>query len=144
MCYSVKETAIDILIYIVTEKLLIKYVSFECDCTLLLTVSGYFICMQTLTDSQKPHDILESTTNTDGWTLELERVLPQLKVTIKTGMKLFPIQSCACILGIVTLFTHTTCLFFFELLFKKQCNLCHAREFTFLNRKPDILILIMG
>jgi len=49
--------------------------------------------MQTLTDSQKPHDILESTTNTDGWKLELERVLPQLKVTIKTGMKLFPIQS---------------------------------------------------
>lgn len=49
--------------------------------------------MQTLTDSQKPHDILESTTNTDGWKLELERVLPQLKVTIKTGMKLCPIQS---------------------------------------------------
>jgi hypothetical protein len=49
--------------------------------------------MQTLTDSQKPDDILESTTNTDGWKLELERVLPQLKVTIKTGMALFPRQS---------------------------------------------------
>lgn len=42
---------------------------------------------KTLTDSQKPHDILESTTNTDGWKLELERVLPQLKVTIKTDAR---------------------------------------------------------
>lgn len=39
---------------------------------------------KTFTDSQKPDDILESTTNIDGWKLELERVLPQLKVTIKT------------------------------------------------------------
>jgi estrogen-related receptor beta like 1 len=42
---------------------------------------------KTLSDSQKPHDILESTTNTDGWKLELERVLPQLKVTIKTDAR---------------------------------------------------------
>jgi hypothetical protein len=70
---------------------------------LLLTVPGHFICMQTVMDSQKPHDILESTTNTDGWKLELERVLPQLKVTIKTGMKLFPRQSFTCTLAIVNL-----------------------------------------
>lgn len=36
---------------------------------------------------QKPDDILESKTNREEWQLELERVLPQLKVTIKTGTK---------------------------------------------------------
>jgi hypothetical protein len=52
--------------------------------------------MQALTDFQKPDDILESTTDTEGWKLELERVLPQLKVTIKTGMELFLTQNFAC------------------------------------------------
>jgi hypothetical protein len=59
--------------------------------------------MQTLTDSQKPDDILESTTSTEGWKLEVERVLPQLKVTVKTGTELFPKQSSAC--------SHTTIKF---------------------------------
>lgn len=36
-------------------------------------------------ESQKPEEILESTTTSEDWQLELERVLPQLKVTIKTG-----------------------------------------------------------
>ncbi|KAJ4443521.1 intraflagellar transport protein 57 homolog [Periplaneta americana] len=40
-----------------------------------------------LADAQKPDDILESTTDIDGWKLELERVLPQLKVTIKTDAR---------------------------------------------------------
>ncbi|XP_012253436.2 intraflagellar transport protein 57 homolog [Athalia rosae] len=35
-------------------------------------------------DVQKPENILESTTDMEEWKLELERVLPQLKVTVKT------------------------------------------------------------
>lgn len=36
-------------------------------------------------ESQKPEEILESNTNSEEWRLELERVLPLLKVAIKTG-----------------------------------------------------------
>lgn len=36
---------------------------------------------------QKPDSILESRTNRDEWQLELEKVLPRLKVTVKTGIK---------------------------------------------------------
>lgn len=36
-------------------------------------------------ETYKLDDILESKTNREEWQLELERVLPQLKVTIKTG-----------------------------------------------------------
>lgn len=36
---------------------------------------------------QKPDSILESKTNRDEWQLELEKVLPRLKVTVKTGIK---------------------------------------------------------
>lgn len=39
-------------------------------------------------ESSKPDEILESTVKSDDWQVELERVLPQLKVTIKTGEKL--------------------------------------------------------
>ncbi|KAF3423809.1 hypothetical protein E2986_11959 [Frieseomelitta varia] len=42
---------------------------------------------QNFNEMQKPDDILESKTNREEWQLELERVLPQLKVTIKTGTK---------------------------------------------------------
>lgn len=35
----------------------------------------------------KPDDILEPTVDTAEWNLELERVLPQLKVTIRTDNK---------------------------------------------------------
>ncbi|XP_034247885.1 intraflagellar transport protein 57 homolog [Thrips palmi] len=38
-------------------------------------------------ESQKPEEILESTTTSEDWQLELERVLPQLKVTIKTDSR---------------------------------------------------------
>lgn len=124
MCSFVKETVIEL-----TEKLLLKYVSFQYECMLFFNIIRFFICMQNLTDSQKPHDILESTTNSDGWKLELERVLPQLKVTIKTGMKLFPIQSLYS--SHIYLIYLYCMLIFMALLFKKQCNLCRARGFTF-------------
>ncbi|CAN9503046.1 unnamed protein product [Ophioblennius macclurei] len=37
--------------------------------------------------SSKPDEILESTVNAEEWNLEVERVLPQLKVTIRTDNK---------------------------------------------------------
>ncbi|XP_043519254.1 intraflagellar transport protein 57 homolog [Frieseomelitta varia] len=42
---------------------------------------------QNFNEMQKPDDILESKTNREEWQLELERVLPQLKVTIKTDSR---------------------------------------------------------
>ncbi|XP_076628527.1 intraflagellar transport 57 [Colletes latitarsis] len=42
---------------------------------------------QNFNETQKPDDILESRTNREEWQLELERVLPQLKVTIKTDSR---------------------------------------------------------
>nr|CAD7199744.1 unnamed protein product [Timema douglasi] len=38
-------------------------------------------------ESQKPDEILESNTNFENWKLELERVIPQLKVTVKTDSR---------------------------------------------------------
>ncbi|EFN73091.1 Intraflagellar transport protein 57-like protein [Camponotus floridanus] len=38
-------------------------------------------------ETQKPDNILESNTNRDEWQLELEKVLPRLKVTIKTDSR---------------------------------------------------------
>ncbi|KAK3107866.1 hypothetical protein FSP39_023899, partial [Pinctada imbricata] len=38
-------------------------------------------------ESSKPEEILESTTDAAAWKLEVERVLPQLKVTIRTDNK---------------------------------------------------------
>uniref|UniRef100_A0A0B7A0J5 Intraflagellar transport protein 57 homolog n=1 Tax=Arion vulgaris TaxID=1028688 RepID=A0A0B7A0J5_9EUPU len=38
-------------------------------------------------DSHKPEEILESTTDAADWKLEVERVMPQLKVTIRTDNK---------------------------------------------------------
>ncbi|KAJ9585301.1 hypothetical protein L9F63_002886 [Diploptera punctata] len=40
-----------------------------------------------ITEPQKPDDILKSTTDAESWKLELERVLPQLKVTINTDAR---------------------------------------------------------
>lgn len=37
--------------------------------------------------SSKPDEILESTVDATEWNLEVERVLPQLKVTIRTDNK---------------------------------------------------------
>ncbi|CAG5136773.1 unnamed protein product [Candidula unifasciata] len=38
-------------------------------------------------ESHKPEEILESTTDAAGWKLEVERVMPQLRVTIRTDNK---------------------------------------------------------
>lgn len=40
-----------------------------------------------MNNSAKQEDILESTTDAAEWSLEVERVLPQLKVTIRTDNK---------------------------------------------------------
>lgn len=42
---------------------------------------------QNMNETQKPDNILESNTNRDEWQLELEKVLPRLKVTIKTDSR---------------------------------------------------------
>ena len=38
-------------------------------------------------EKSKPDDIMESTTDAADWKMEVERVLPQLKVTIRTDNK---------------------------------------------------------
>jgi estrogen-related receptor beta like 1 len=38
-------------------------------------------------EKSKPEEIMESTTDAADWKLEVERVLPQLKVTIRTDNK---------------------------------------------------------
>ncbi|KAJ8898051.1 hypothetical protein PR048_003411 [Dryococelus australis] len=38
-------------------------------------------------EAQKPDEIMISTTDSENWKLELERVLPQLKVTVKTDSR---------------------------------------------------------
>lgn len=43
------------------------------------------IYLQNFAENHKPDEILESTVKSEDWQVELERVLPQLKVTIKTG-----------------------------------------------------------
>ncbi|XP_070165767.1 intraflagellar transport protein 57 homolog isoform X1 [Polyergus mexicanus] len=40
-----------------------------------------------MNETQKPDNILESNTNRDEWQLELEKVLPRLKVTVKTDSR---------------------------------------------------------
>nr|XP_050854040.1 intraflagellar transport protein 57 homolog isoform X1 [Vespula vulgaris] len=42
---------------------------------------------QNMNEMYKPENILESKTNREEWQLELERVLPQLKVTVKTDSR---------------------------------------------------------
>lgn len=42
---------------------------------------------QSFNETQKPDEILQSKTSREEWQLELERVLPQLKVTIKTDAR---------------------------------------------------------
>ncbi|XP_032665421.1 intraflagellar transport protein 57 homolog isoform X1 [Odontomachus brunneus] len=42
---------------------------------------------QNINEMQKPDSILESKTNRDEWQLELEKVLPRLKVTVKTDSR---------------------------------------------------------
>ena len=45
-------------------------------------------------EKSKPEEIMESTTDAADWKLEVERVLPQLKVTIRTDNKVGP-QLCS-------------------------------------------------
>lgn len=40
-------------------------------------------------ESGKPEEIMESTTDAAEWKLEVERVMPQLKVTIRTDNKVY-------------------------------------------------------
>jgi estrogen-related receptor beta like 1 len=47
----------------------------------------YFWTWEIINDSSKPEEILESTTDAADWKLEVERVLPSLKVTIRTDNK---------------------------------------------------------
>lgn len=42
---------------------------------------------QDMNDSAKQEEILQSTTDAAEWNLEVERVLPQLKVTVRTDNK---------------------------------------------------------
>lgn len=58
-------------------------------------------------ETQKPENILESKTNRDEWQLELEKVLPRLKVTVKTGTRRqFYVTKLICIYSnVYTLFT---------------------------------------
>uniref|UniRef100_A0A672G538 Intraflagellar transport protein 57 homolog n=1 Tax=Salarias fasciatus TaxID=181472 RepID=A0A672G538_SALFA len=52
-----------------------------------LTLSKVEEEMTEVEPSSKPEDILESTVDAEEWSLEVERVLPQLKVTIRTDNK---------------------------------------------------------
>lgn len=45
-------------------------------------------------ESSKPEEILESTTDAADWKLEVERVMPQLKVTIRTDNKVLTYLHC--------------------------------------------------
>lgn len=49
-----------------------------------------FIFVQEAERSSKPDEILESKVDAAEWNLEVERVLPQLKVTIRTDNKVRP------------------------------------------------------
>lgn len=48
---------------------------------------NFMIFMQDMNDSTKQEEILQSTTDAAEWNLEVERVLPQLKVTVRTDNK---------------------------------------------------------
>ena len=55
--------------------------------------------LQVASLSSKPDDILESNTDAAEWNLEVERVLPQLKVTIRTDNKVRSVNASKHILG---------------------------------------------
>uniref|UniRef100_A0A3P8S042 Intraflagellar transport protein 57 homolog n=1 Tax=Amphiprion percula TaxID=161767 RepID=A0A3P8S042_AMPPE len=54
---------------------------------LCLTVFIFICILKSTEPSSKPDEILESTVDAAEWNLEVERVLPQLKVTIRTDNK---------------------------------------------------------
>lgn len=57
--------------------------------------NNYILCMnfgiftQNMNDTAKQEEILQSTTDVAEWNLEVERVLPQLKVTVRTDNKVW-------------------------------------------------------
>ncbi|KFP18812.1 Intraflagellar transport protein 57, partial [Egretta garzetta] len=53
-----------------------------------LLLRDFYICsISDMNDSAKQEEILQSTTDAAEWNLEVERVLPQLKVTVRTDNK---------------------------------------------------------
>ena len=46
-----------------------------------------FVVLQEIADSSKPESVMESTIDAAEWKLEVERVLPLLKVHIRTDNK---------------------------------------------------------
>lgn len=47
-------------------------------------------------NGSRPAEVLESDVDATEWNLEVERVLPQLKVTIRTDNKVWPLTSLIC------------------------------------------------
>lgn len=82
-------------------------------------------------ETQKPDNILESNTNRDEWQLELEKVLPRLKVTVKTGIKYF-YSTKSTILFKYYLLTKCVCICYCNLLyrFKRLESTSRANETT--------------
>lgn len=57
---------------------------------LRIKISMFFLvsfAMKEITDSSKPESVMESTIDAAEWKLEVERVLPLLKVHIRTDNK---------------------------------------------------------
>lgn len=54
---------------------------------LFVDIDCNMLCMQSAVEKSKPEEIMQSTTDAADWKLEVERVLPQLKVTIRTDNK---------------------------------------------------------
>lgn len=50
---------------------------------------NFGIFTQNMNDTAKQEEILQSTTDVAEWNLEVERVLPQLKVTVRTDNKVW-------------------------------------------------------
>lgn len=55
---------------------------------------------QNVNDTAKQEEILQSTTDAAEWNLEVERVLPQLKVTVRTDNKVQK-NGFACVHGMI-------------------------------------------
>lgn len=58
--------------------------------------TNFVIFTQDMNDSAKQEEILQSTIDAAEWNLEVERVLPQLKVTVRTDNKVCK-NSFACV-----------------------------------------------
>lgn len=87
---------------------------------------NFVIFMQDMNDSTKQEEILQSTTDAAEWNLEVERVLPQLKVTVRTDNKVCE-RGVLCVhMGIkvcfesAVLLTYHLCFCFFFLLLSCQ------------------------